>query len=100
MYYQLLAEGRLTATALFLERRIDTGPVVASMDFPPPPDRSTIDLAYDPWMRAVLMRQVLAEIAAGRVPSGRPQESGGRSYFVIHPVLRHLAIYGPEGLHG
>jgi methionyl-tRNA formyltransferase len=92
MYYQLLAEGRLTATALFLEARIDTGPVVAERDFEPPPDRATIDLAFDPWMRAVLLRDILGRVAAGQDPTGRPQPEGGRTCFVIHPVLRALAV--------
>jgi methionyl-tRNA formyltransferase len=92
MYYQLLTEGRLTATALLLDERIDTGPVVAERDFEPPADRTTIDLSFDPWMRAALLRDVLGSVADGRELTGRPQGEGGRTYFVIHPVMRSLAV--------
>jgi methionyl-tRNA formyltransferase len=93
MYYELLAEGRLTATALFLDEGIDTGTIVASRGFEPPADLTSIDHAFDPWMRAVLMRTVVRAMAAGDVVTGRRQEPGvGRTYFVIHPVLRHVAL--------
>lgn len=95
MYYSLLAEGRLTATALFLDERVDTGRIVAERDFPPPADRRSIDLEFDPWMRAVLLRAVLREHAAGIPLVGRPQaDAPARTYFVIHPVLRHVALLG------
>jgi len=93
MYYSLLAEGRLSATALFLDERLDAGLIVAERDFPPPVDRRSIDLEYDPWMRAVLLRDVLRRHAAGESLEGQPQsEVGARTYFVIHPVLRHIAV--------
>ena len=93
MYYELLAEGRLTATALFLDEGIDTGSIVATRGFERPADLTTIDHAFDPWMRAVVLRDVLRARAAGDVVVGRPQASDkGRTYFVIHPVLRHVAL--------
>jgi methionyl-tRNA formyltransferase len=95
MYYELLAEGRLTATALFLDEGIDTGTIVAAQGFAPPADLTSIDQSFDPWMRAVLMRNVIRAMAAGEAVSGQPQEPGeGRTYFVIHPVLRHVALLG------
>jgi methionyl-tRNA formyltransferase len=97
MYHELLAEGRLTASALLLDEGIDTGLLLATRGFAPPADRSTIDDAFDPWMRATLMRSVVEAWAAGSPLAGRPQADGGRTYFVIHPVLRHLAILGSPG---
>jgi methionyl-tRNA formyltransferase len=97
MYYELLAEGGLTATALFLDAGIDTGSVVAEQVFAAPDDRTTIDHAFDPWMRAMVLRDVLRDRRAGRLPTGRPQVgSAGRTYFVIHPVLRHVALLDPR----
>ena len=93
MYYELLREGRLTATALLLDEGIDTGAVVAARGFLPPADLATIDGAFDPWMRAALLRDVLAARALGRPLAGRPQRGEhGRTYFVVHPVLRHVAL--------
>jgi folate-dependent phosphoribosylglycinamide formyltransferase PurN len=97
MYYQLLAEGGFTATALFIEESIDTGPIVAARDFAPPYDPTSIDLAFDPWMRAVLLREVLGRYAAGEELLGHPQPDGGTTYFVIHPILRNVATFRNEG---
>jgi methionyl-tRNA formyltransferase len=98
MYYELLREGRLTATALLLDEGIDTGEVVAERGFEPPPDLATIDGAFDPWMRAVLLRDVLAARAEGRPLAGRRQPTdAGRAFHVIHPVLRHAALLARPG---
>jgi methionyl-tRNA formyltransferase len=95
MYYALLAEGRLAASALFLDAGIDTGGVIAEREFDAPDDLATIDHAFDPWMRAVLLRDVLAATAAGVSLAAAPQRAqGARAFFVIHPVLRHAAMLG------
>ncbi len=92
MYYQLLEEGRLTATALLLDAGIDTGQVVAEREFDPPADPVALDHAFDPWMRAALLRDVLVAEAGGRAIVGRPQDGPARTWYVIHPVLRHVAL--------
>ncbi len=94
-YYSLIATGECGATALFLDEQIDTGPVVRSRRFPAPTDRTTIDLFYDPWIRSLLLIDVLREYAASAVFPEEPQAvSVGETYFVIHPVLKHIAILG------
>lgn len=97
VYYSLLEEGNCGATALFLDEHIDTGPVVRTRRFAPPADRTTIDLFYDPWMRSVLLAEVLQTYAStGAFPEERQPADGGETYFVIHPVLKHIAILGPS----
>jgi methionyl-tRNA formyltransferase len=93
MYYSLLAEGKLSASAIFLEPEIDVGPLVAVKDFPSPEDRSTIDKEYDPWMRASLLVEVLKKyLAEGKLACSPQTKSGEMTFFVIHPLLKHLAI--------
>lgn len=97
LYYSLLEAGDCGATALFLDEQIDTGPVVRTRRFAPPADRTTIDLFHDPWMRSVLLAEVLQEYAAsGAFPEERQPADRGETYFVIHPVLKHIAILGPS----
>lgn len=93
VYYSLLAEGNCGATAFFLDEQIDTGPVIRRKRYPAPKDRSTIDLFYDPFIRADLLVEVLGEYAeTGRMPLEPQDKSVGETYFIIHPVLKHLAI--------
>jgi methionyl-tRNA formyltransferase len=93
MYYSLLAEEKIWVSALVLDPQIDQGPVVDVMEAEVPADRSLIDQIYDPVIRARLLVRVLSRYRdSGRLTSmARPIEEG-RTYFVIHPVLKHIAI--------
>lgn len=97
MYYSLLEQDALCASALFLNEEIDAGEVLAERDFEPPADRTTIDRDFDPWMRAQLMAEVLEDYARSGQWQARPQPTdGGRTLYIIHPVLKHLAILQGE----
>jgi methionyl-tRNA formyltransferase len=93
VYYSLLAEGTCAASALFLDERIDTGPMLATAAYPPPEDRSTIDYGYDPYIRADLLVRVLRDYVERGSFEPRPQPAGpGETYYIMHPVLRHVAV--------
>ena len=93
-YYSLLEEGRCAASALILDKQIDTGPVLARKHYPAPPLGTDIDRRYDTAIRADLLVQVLrAYQANGQLTVEMHQEvEHGTTYYVIHPVLKHLAL--------
>lgn len=93
MYYTMLKEESLVASAIFLEKEIDTGPLIAECAYPIPHDVSIIDTVYDPWMRADLLVKILLEYNINGKFSTLPQSNDqGETYYVIHPVLKCLAI--------
>lgn len=93
LYYQLLDQGDCAASALFLEAQIDQGPVVLRRRFPPPADRTSIDLFYDAYIRSQVLIDVLQIYRlTGVLPAELQPTEVGRTFFVIHPVLKHLAI--------
>jgi methionyl-tRNA formyltransferase len=95
IYYSLLAEARVEATAFFLEEEIDTGPVVGTASFAPPQDRTEVDRTYDSEVRATLLVSVLRDYQAkGRFVESPQLRTDARTYYIIHPVLKHLAILG------
>ncbi len=99
-YYSLLEERRCAASALILDKQIDTGPVLARKHYPAPPLGTDIDRRYDTAIRADLLLQVLrAYQANGRLEVEMQQEvEHGSTYYVIHPVLKHLALLSlPSG---
>jgi methionyl-tRNA formyltransferase len=99
LYYSLLCERRCAASALVLDAHIDTGPVVARKHYPAPPAGTDIDKRYDPAIRADLLREVLQSYhSTGHLPFHPPQRrDDGSTFYVIHPVLKHLALLGlPE----
>ena len=95
LYYSLLKEGTCGATAFIMDRQIDGGPIVRRRYFPAPADRTTIDLYYDPLIRSQLLVEVLRDYARTGEISGEHQDPNeGETYFIIHPVLKHLAMLG------
>lgn len=94
-YYSLLSEGMLGASALFLTPEIDSGPVLARRRFLPPAERMEIDHIRDAAARArVLVDTLNAYRERGEWSFELADNYGGTTYYIIHPVLKHLAILG------
>jgi methionyl-tRNA formyltransferase len=98
-YYSLLAEDILGASSLFLSEHVDSGPVLHRRKFPPPPDRMAIDHVYDSAARARVLIDTLESYATtGSWQFELPENSGGETYYIIHPVLKHIAVLAqPSG---
>lgn len=97
IYYSLLAGVPITVSAIFLTAAIDTGPIIASREYPAPADRREIDLAFDASIRADLLASVLAKYREkGRFGEQPQTEAEAETYYIIHPVLKHLAIMGSQ----
>jgi len=92
-YYSLLTENALGASSLFLTSDIDSGPVLVRRKFPPPEDRRAIDHIYDSGARAkVLIETIRNYVKCGDWEFELPNNIGGETYYIIHPVLKHIAI--------
>ncbi len=94
VYYSLLEEQRCAASAILLDKQIDTGPVLARKHYPAPPRGTDIDTGYDPAIRADLLLEVLQNfLRSGQLQIESQQSMNeGNSYYVIHPLLKHLAL--------
>jgi methionyl-tRNA formyltransferase len=92
-YFSLLVEDSIGASAIFMNEAIDCGPVLLRRRFSPPLDRTQIDHVVDAAARA----QVLVETLQNYVEGGEwnvelPDNLGGDTYYIIHPVLKHIAM--------
>jgi methionyl-tRNA formyltransferase len=97
IYYSLLADGECGVTAFFMNEDIDEGPIVARDTFDPPRRPETIDLYYDSWIRANLLTDVLSTYQNDPPLPELPQRpQNGETYFIVHPVLKHLAMLALE----
>jgi methionyl-tRNA formyltransferase len=97
-YYSLIADNRLGASSLFLNEEIDSGPVLLRQTFPPAPDRLAIDHIYDSAARAkVLVLTLRRYLELGDWEFALPDNRGGETFYIIHPVLKHIAIMGRHG---
>lgn len=97
-YYSLLAEDTLGASSLFLSAEIDGGPVLVRRKFSPPPDRQDIDHVYDSAARArVLIETLQAYVKNGSWQFELAENREGETYYIIHPVLKHIAVLATGG---
>jgi len=96
-YYSLISENSLGASAIFLTEKIDSGPVLLRRKFSPPTDRTEIDHKYDSAARAKVLVELLQKnLKTGRWEFEDTDNDGGETYYIIHPVLKHLAILGSD----
>ncbi len=94
-YYSLLVEETMGASAIFLNEEIDCGPVLLRRKFSSPANRQAIDHLYDSGARAkVLVETLKRHLACGGWEFELPDNVGGETYYIIHPVLKHIAILG------
>lgn len=94
IYYSLLEEGRCGVSAIFLTEKIDEGNVIAQKYFEIPSDVPDLDNIFDPYIRASLLVDVLKEYkATGKFHEEQQKQLKEETYFIIHPVLKHIAIF-------
>lgn len=94
VYYSLLNDRNCGVTAILLNKKIDEGPIVGRRNYPPPPAGVDIDYLYDGVIRSNLLISVLQDYIENQKFSDIHHQdvNKGYTYYVIHPVLKHLAI--------
>lgn len=93
VYYSILQENMLGASAIFLTPELDEGDVIYSQRFSLPNSSTDVDYIYEPYIRSVVLLKALQKRFIDRDESVISQtEDGAETYFIIHPVLKHLAL--------
>lgn len=92
-YFSLIMDNKMGASSIFLTAEIDCGPVLFRQEFPAPQKREDIDHVFDSAARAkVLIETLQSYIQLGDWSFELESNKGGETYYVIHPVLKHIAI--------
>ena len=96
IHYGLLLDGAVEASAILMRAGLDAGPVLHSQRFTVRPEWTAagLDEVDDAWIRSEVLLGAL-----DRWPDGPTQEQSGtpRTFYVIHPVLKHLALRAALG---
>lgn len=97
-YYSWLERDVLGASAILLDREIDTGSILMKREYPKPPAQVDMDFLWDSAIRADLLVRVLDQyFSSGRLPESERQNPDlGRTFYVVHPVLKHIALLSPR----
>lgn len=92
-YYSILKEGYLGATAIFLNEKIDEGEMICQKKFAVPEEDIDIDYIYEPYIRAkVLIMALRMYVEYGKFDVAAQSAEDAETYYIIHPVLKHLAL--------
>ncbi len=92
-YYSMLQENYIGATAIFLSEGIDEGEIITHERFPVPDKEINIDVLYEPYLRSQVLKKALAGYLERNEFKAMPQsQDDAQTYFIIHPVLKHLAM--------
>ena len=94
-YYSLINEKSIGASSIFLTKDIDCGPILFRRKFPPPKDCTKIDHIYDSKARSEVLIETLKKyVCYGSWNFDFKDNLNGETYYIIHPVLKHIAILG------
>ncbi len=92
-YYSIIDNGNIGITAFFLAPGLDDGKVICQHEYELPGENIDIDYIYEPYLRAKELVCALNQYLENGVFSPIIQdESKAETYFIIHPVLKHIAI--------
>ncbi|MFA4848352.1 MAG: hypothetical protein WC626_01370 [Methanoregula sp.] len=93
LYYSILKNRCCSASAILLSSDLDGGPILARERYPIPRPEIEIDHYYDSYIRADLLVRVLQDYyVSGKLPDPIDPTENETMYYVIHPILKHIAI--------
>ena len=90
-YYSMINEDYCGVTAYFMDEKIDTGDIIYQKKFPKP-NHQFVDDVYDAYIRSETLIDVLKNQMVFNTDLVRQNPDDGETYYVIHPVLKHIAI--------
>jgi len=94
-YFSLIEEGMIGASSIFLTKDIDCGPIILRKKFKPPRQRAYLDHVHDSEVRAKVLVETLQNyVVDGEFKFELESNVGGETFYIIHPVLKHIAIMG------
>ena len=93
LYYSWLKESFVGVSAILLSPEIDQGDILLKKRFPVPNQNQDPDYDYDCIIRAETLIEALKKLQRdGQFDRLEKQNtSTGNTYYVIHPVLKHIA---------
>ena len=96
VYYALLAREEVGCSLITMEKEVDTGPVFLRRKYRTF-GSGDLDHVFDPAIRAATLLDFFrAYYGIHPAPETRLKENEGVLYYIIHPVLKHLAILATE----
>ena len=82
-----------------MNKKIDAGDVILTKTYNKPEKGIDVDYYYDSSIRSDLLVDVIEKyIKKGEITSEKQESNYGETYFIIHPVLKHIALLSCKGV--
>ena len=98
-YYEILEKNSISFCSMIMNEKIDSGQILLLTSYKISKknkiDKSLLDLVYDPYYRSLLLMKTLIKIKKikfNNKSEGKVRNNNLDNYYIIHPVLKHLAI--------
>lgn len=92
-YYSIIQEHCISATAIFMSRGIDEGNIICSASYDIPSKEINIDYVYEPYIRSKVLNKALKQyFENGAFEKTKQSNIEAETYYIIHPVLKHIAL--------
>ena len=89
-YYSILNENYAGVTSFIMDESLDTGDIIFQKKFEKP-NHQYLDEIFDPHIRSETLIALLKNKSNINKKNQQNKDSG-ETYFIIHPVLKHIAI--------
>ena len=91
IYYSILNRSQCGVSVFIMDDKIDAGKLLLKENYHQPAPSVNIDVWYDNVIRADSMNKALESMNSGRYKT-ELQTGEINDYFIIHPLLKHIAI--------
>jgi len=90
-YYSIINEDQCGVTVFFMDEKLDTGDIIFQKIFKKP-NHVFVDEIYDINIRSETLIEMLQKGLLDNASYKKQDSTIGETYFIIHPVLKHIAI--------
>tara|TARA_B100002051_G_C16659561_1_gene598380 strand:- start:350 stop:1033 length:684 start_codon:yes stop_codon:yes gene_type:complete len=91
-YYEYLLKNKITFTSIFLDKKLDSGRIIYKKSYSPKKiNLEKMDTYYDLIYRSEVLINTLKLLNKKKIYSD-PIKTKNQSFYVIHPILKHIAI--------
>ena len=90
-YYSIINDNKCGVTAYFMDKTLDTGDIIFQREFEKP-NHIYVDQVYDAHIRSETLIDVLSQKMFLKNSFVKQNPSEGTTYYIIHPVLKHIAL--------
>lgn len=93
-YYEILNKNSLSFSAIFQSQKIDNGRIILFQKFGLKNiKKKDLDHIYDPFLRSKILVKVISKLKKQEKLLSYPQSKVGKNtFYVIHPLLKHISI--------